>query len=73
MFNRYMTAQAAGQNASPPSNIFQPPERQRVVQDVVKLAPVRDPYAELSKASDRLSAGRSVFESGFKNELAKVD
>lgn len=72
MFHRYLTAHAAGQDAPQPSMLFQPPERQRVAQDVVKLAPVRDPMAELSKASDRLSAGRSVFASSPAAEQPKA-
>lgn len=72
MFHRYLSANAAGQDASQPSMLFQPPERQRVAQDVVKLAPVRDPMAELSKASDRLSAGRSVFAPNHTTDQLKA-
>lgn len=34
---------------------------QRMVKDEVVFAPARDPYADLARASERLSQGKSVF------------
>lgn len=59
MFNRPFFAGAAGSSLAVPS-LLQPHEPQRVVRDVVKMPPVRDEYAELRKASERLSAGKSI-------------
>lgn len=54
---------ARGNADTPPTTLLQHPQPQKVVPDVVKTQPVRDPYAELSRASDRLTAGKSIFES----------
>lgn len=56
MFNRYFSAGAAGL----PSTLLQPQPPHRVAPDVVKMPPVRDQYAELSKVSERFSVDRSV-------------
>jgi hypothetical protein len=68
MFKLHLSAQAGAINNPAPTTLLHQPQPQRVVRDVVKLPPVRDPYAELSKASERLSAGKSVFVSDAQAE-----
>jgi len=60
MFNRFSFASSAGQGSSKPSTLLSTHHHERVVKDQVKSRPVRDQYADLAKASERLTAGKSV-------------
>ena len=67
MFNR-LYASAYGQDSSSPlSTLLVQPERQRVAPDVVKLPPVRDQYADILKAGERLGAGKSILSTNVEN------
>lgn len=60
MFKSYFLASVVGQDTSSPGNLLSSHRPERVARDQVKSRPVRDQYADLAKASERLDAGQSV-------------
>ena len=61
MFNRHTLAKVGVLGASQPSTLLSVQQNERIVKDEVKLQPVRDQYADIAKASERLTAGQSIF------------
>jgi hypothetical protein len=61
MFNGYFRSSTGDNQPLPLSPLFQRTE-QRMVRDEVKFQPVRNALAELSEASERLSAGRPILD-----------
>lgn len=60
MINRHNLARVAAFGAAMPSLLLSAQQPERIVKDHVQTRPVRDQYAELLKASERLNAGQSV-------------
>jgi len=60
MFNQYPLASKAGTDTSRPLTLLSSHQQERVVKDQVRARPVRDQYADIAKASERLNAGQSV-------------
>ena len=60
MINHYNLARVAGLGSVMPSLLLSAQQTERIVKDQVQTPPVRDQYAEILKASERLSAGQSV-------------
>lgn len=61
MFNQHTLVKVGALGAPQPSILFSAQQSERMVKDEVRLQPVRDQYADLAKASERLTAGLSVF------------
>jgi hypothetical protein len=61
MFYRHTLGHVAALGASMPSTLLSAQKTERLVKDQVQTRPVRDPYADLLKASQLLSAGQSLF------------
>lgn len=62
MFNLHTLARVGALGVSNPSTLLSAQRTERIVKEEVRLRPVRDEYADLAKASERLTAGQSVFE-----------
>lgn len=62
MLNRHTLARVGALGTSQPSTLLSAQQTERIVKDQVKTRPVRDQYADLAKASERLTAGQSVFD-----------
>jgi hypothetical protein len=60
MYNRHTLARVGAFGTSLPSPLLSQHQPERIVKDVVQTRPVRDAYAQISRASERLNAGKSV-------------
>lgn len=61
MYSQHRLAAAKGSEKPPPPSLLHVRSQERVVKDRVIVAPVKDPYEEVLKASRRMNAGVSVF------------
>ncbi|WP_177341046.1 hypothetical protein [Comamonas thiooxydans] len=66
-YNHAMATAKEGGSSLTPSLLFSG-SHERLVKDRVIVAPVKDPYEELQKASQRVDAGESVFLSKREKE-----
>lgn len=60
MINRQNLSKMAAFGVAMPSLLLSAQQPERIVRDLVQTRPVRDQYADLLRASERLDAGRRL-------------